>query len=85
MALAAACAGIALGAGTDVAMNRSQVTLVGGYLRDVATARELSQASIANIKQNPGSTFVYHSFGVPLAAGLFFPCFSPLQAGCCHP
>ena len=75
LALAKAYAGIALGVGTgtDVAMNSSQVTLVRGDLCDVATARELSQATIANMKQNLGFTFVYNSLGAPLAAGLLFP------------
>lgn len=75
LALAKAYAGIALGmgTGTDVVMNRSQVTLLRGDLRGVAMARELSQATIANMKQNPGFTFVYNSFGAPLAAGLLFP------------
>lgn len=57
-------------------MNRSQVTSVSGDLRGVATARELCQATIANMKQNPGFTFVYNSFGVPLVAGLLFPLYT---------
>lgn len=75
LALAKAYAGIALGmgTGTEVAMNSSQVTSVRGYLRGVATARKLFQTTIANMKQNPGFTFVYNSLGAPLAAGLLFP------------
>ncbi|MDW5443506.1 heavy metal translocating P-type ATPase [Polaromonas sp. SM01] len=72
-ALAKADVGIAMGTGTDVAMNSAQVTLVKGDLRGIATARELSQATIANMKQNLGFAFVYNALGVPLAAGLLFP------------
>jgi len=72
-ALAKADVGIAMGTGTDVAMNSAQVTLVKGDLRGIATARKLSQATIANMKQNLGFAFVYNSLGVPLAAGLLFP------------
>ena len=72
-ALAKADVGIAMGTGTDVAMNSAQVTLVKGDLRGIATARELSEATIANMKQNLGFAFIYNSLGVPLAAGLLFP------------
>lgn len=72
-ALAKADIGIAMGTGTDVAMNSAQVTLVKGDLRGLATARELSSATITNMKQNLGFAFVYNSLGVPLAAGLLFP------------
>lgn len=72
-ALAKADVGIAMGTGTDIAMNSAQVTLVKGDLRGIATARELSDATIANMKQNLGFAFVYNSLGVPLAAGLLFP------------
>ncbi len=72
-ALAKADVGIAMGTGTDVAMNSAQVTLVKGDLRGIATARELSQATIANMKQNLGFAFVYNALGVPLAAGLLYP------------
>ncbi len=71
-ALAKADVGIAMGTGTDVAMNSAQVTLVKGDLRGIATARALSQATIANMKQNLGFAFVYNSLGVPLAAGVLF-------------
>ncbi len=72
-ALAKADVGIAMGTGTDVAMNSAQVTLVKGDLRGIATARELSDATIANMKQNLGFAFVYNALGVPLAAGVLFP------------
>ena len=72
-ALARADVGIAMGTGTDVAMNSAQVTLVRGDLRGIATARELSDATITNMKQNRGFAFIYNSLGIPLAAGLLFP------------
>ena len=72
-ALAQADVGIAMGTGTDVAMNSAAVTLVKGDLRGIAEARLLSQATIANMKQNLGFAFVYNALGVPLAAGLLFP------------
>jgi P-type Cu+ transporter len=72
-ALARADVGIAMGTGTDVAMNSAQLTLVKGDLRGIAVARALSEATVANMKQNLGFAFVYNSLGVPLAAGLLFP------------
>ncbi|GCB06497.1 heavy metal translocating P-type ATPase [Ralstonia sp. SET104] len=72
-ALAKADVGIAMGTGTDVAMHSAQVTLVKGDLRGLARARELSQATIANMKQNLGFAFVYNALGIPLAAGLLYP------------
>jgi Cu+-exporting ATPase len=72
-ALAQADVGIAMGTGTDVAMNSAAVTLVKGDLRGIATARLLSGATIANMKQNLGFAFVYNALGVPLAAGLLYP------------
>jgi P-type Cu+ transporter len=72
-ALAKADVGIAMGTGTDVAMNSSQVTLVKGDLRGITQAREISEKTIANMKQNLGFAFVYNSMGVPLAAGLLYP------------
>jgi Cu+-exporting ATPase len=72
-ALAQADVGIAMGTGTDVAMNSAAITLVKGDLRGIATARALSQATIANMKQNLGFAFVYNALGVPLAAGVLFP------------
>lgn len=65
--------GIAMGTGTDVAMNSAQLTLVKGDLRGIATARALSQATVANMRQNLGFAFVYNALGVPLAAGLLYP------------
>ena len=72
-ALAQADVGIAMGTGTDVAMNSAQVTLVKGDLRGIATARALSNATMANMRQNLGFAFVYNALGVPLAAGVLFP------------
>ena len=72
-ALAKANVGIAMGTGTDVAMNSAQLTLVKGDLRGIATARALSVATVVNMKQNLGFAFVYNMLGVPLAAGVLFP------------
>jgi Cu+-exporting ATPase len=72
-ALAKADIGIAMGTGTDVAMNSAQVTLVKGDLRGIATARALSVATIANMRQNLAFAFFYNALGVPLAAGVLFP------------
>jgi Cu+-exporting ATPase len=72
-ALAKADVGIAMGTGTDVAMNSAQVTLVKGDLRGIAQARAISEQTIANMKQNLGFAFVYNSLVVPLAAGLLYP------------
>jgi Cu+-exporting ATPase len=72
-ALAQADVGVAMGTGTDVAMNSAPVTLVKGDLRGIAQARLLSQATVANMKQNLGFAFIYNALGVPLAAGLLFP------------
>ena len=74
-ALAEADVGIAMGTGTDIAMQTAQVTLVKGDLRGIARARELSVATVRNIKQNLGFAFVYNSLGIPLAAGLLYPVF----------
>jgi Cu+-exporting ATPase len=83
-ALAAADVGIAMGTGTDVAMASSHVTLVKGDLRGIARARELSAATVANMKQNLLFAFVYNAIGVPIAAGVLYPTFglllSPLIA-----
>ncbi len=72
-ALAKADVGVAMGTGTDVAMNSAQVTLVKGDLRGIAQARRISEQTIANMKQNLGFAFVYNSLGIPLAAGVLYP------------
>lgn len=72
-ALAKADVGVAMGTGTDVAMNSAQVTLVKGDLRGIAQARALSEATVANMKQNLGFAFIYNALGVPLAAGVLYP------------
>ena len=72
-ALAKADVGIAMGTGTDVAMNSAQVTLVKVDLRGIVRARNLSQATIANMKQNLAFAFLYNSLGIPLAAGVLYP------------
>mgnify|MGYP003607919007 CR=1 FL=1 len=72
-ALARADVGIAMGTGTDVAMNSAQLTLVKGDLRGIATARALSVATVANMKQNLAFAFVYNALGIPLAAGVLYP------------
>ncbi len=74
-ALAQAQVGIAMGTGTDVAMKSAGVTLVKGDLKGIVRARELSEATIANIKQNLFFAFVYNALGVPLAAGVLYPVF----------
>ncbi len=72
-ALAKADVGVAMGTGTDVAMNSAQVTLVKGDLRGIAQARLISEETIANMKQNLAFAFVYNALGVPLAAGVLYP------------
>jgi Cu+-exporting ATPase len=72
-ALAQADVGVAMGTGTDVAMNSAQVTLVKGDLRGIAQARAVSQQTIANMKQNLAFAFAYNALGVPLAAGVLYP------------
>lgn len=72
-ALAKADVGVAMGTGTDVAMNSAQVTLVKGDLRGIAKARAISEQTITNMKQNLGFAFVYNALGVPLAAGVLYP------------
>jgi P-type Cu+ transporter len=72
-ALAKADIGVAMGTGTDVAMNSAQVTLVKGDLNGIARARALSVATIRNMKQNLMFAFFYNALGVPLAAGLLYP------------
>ena len=72
-ALAKSDVGIAMGTGTDVAMNSAQVTLVKGDLRGIAIARALSEATVANMKQNLAFAFVYNALGIPIAAGVLYP------------
>jgi Cu+-exporting ATPase len=72
-ALARADVGIAMGTGTDVAINSAHLTLVKGDLRGIASARDLSVETVRNMRQNLGFAFVYNSLGIPLAAGLLYP------------
>jgi Cu+-exporting ATPase len=72
-ALAKADVGIAMGTGTDVAMNSAQVTLVKGDLRGIAIARALSEDTILNMKQNLMFAFLYNALGIPVAAGVLYP------------
>jgi Cu+-exporting ATPase len=74
-ALAAADVGIAMGTGTDIAIENSGITLVKGDLRGIVRARRLSRATVSNIKQNLAFAFVYNLLGIPIAAGVFFPLF----------
>jgi Cu+-exporting ATPase len=77
-ALAEANVGIAMGTGTEVAMQSAGVTLVKGDLAGIARARALSQATMRNIRQNLAFAFVYNVAGVPLAAGVLYPSFGLL-------
>jgi Cu2+-exporting ATPase len=77
-ALAQANVGIAMGTGTDIAMQSAQITLVKGDLTGIARAYELSKKVMRNIKQNLFFAFVYNTIGVPLAAGVLFPFFGVL-------
>ncbi len=77
-ALAAADIGIAMGAGTDVAIESAGVTLLSGDLRGIVAARRLSQATMRNIRQNLFFAFIYNAVGVPVAAGVLYPAFGLL-------
>ena len=77
-ALAAADVGIAMGHGTDVAMESAGVTLLKGDLNGIVRARQLSEATMSNIRQNLFFAFVYNAAGVPIAAGLLYPFFGIL-------
>jgi Cu+-exporting ATPase len=72
-ALAKANVGIAMGTGTDVAINSAHATLVKGDLRAIAHARRLSMDTVRNMRQNLGFAFIYNALGIPLAAGVLYP------------
>jgi P-type Cu+ transporter len=82
--LTAADAGIAMGTGTDVAIESAGIVLVKGDLRGIVRARKLSRAAVSNIRQNLAFAFLYNTLGIPIAAGIFFPLFgwliSPMLA-----
>jgi Cu+-exporting ATPase len=84
-ALAVADVGIAMGTGTDVAMESADITLVKGDLGGIVRARRLSHAVMRNIRQNLFFAFVFNAAGVPIAAGVLYPWFrillSPILAG----
>jgi P-type Cu+ transporter len=77
-ALAQAQVGIAMGTGTDVAIESAGVTLIKGDLRGIVRARRLSRATMRNIRENLFFAFIYNALGVPLAAGVLYPAFGLL-------
>ena len=77
-ALAAADVGIAMGSGTDVAIESAGITLLKGDLNGIMRARRLSQTTMSNIRQNLFFAFIYNAAGVPIAAGLLYPFFGIL-------
>src|SRR5207249_6399569 len=77
-AIAAADVGIAMGSGTDVAIESSGITLLKGDLTGIVRARRLSEATMSNIRQNLVFAFIYNAAGIPIAAGLLYPTFGIL-------